>query len=163
MGKTLQKTEDLPLWEFRAVKRALEQEQWKLEGLKQDLEAAEAASQPEIQKRIRYAEQRTAVHQKAYMASQHDTARLCPGRSPSSLDRRDSARALEMTMRIEHRTRELESGEQAVRERKAWIAQLPEGADEARRLAHTVVDEKEREMARNTRDKASCVAQLNLI
>ena len=68
-GKTLQKTEGLPLREFEAVRSAFEWEQRNLEQLKQDLEVAEAVSQPEIQKRIRYAEQRTTIHQKAHMAS----------------------------------------------------------------------------------------------
>ena len=75
----------------------------------------------------------------------------------------DSVRALEIAMRIKVITRELGSCEHEVEERKAWIAQLPEGADEARRLTQTAIDDKERQMALTTRSKAFWVADLDRI
>ncbi len=139
-GRGHQKVEDLPLWEWDQVRRDLEYAQLSLGWLKQGLEDTPS------QETIRYGEEQVATLQKACTASQADAESLCPGRSISSLDRDESVTGLQKKMKLEYLAGELRYLEQCVVNTREWIAQLPEGAGDARGLAQNAVDEKIKEL-----------------
>ena len=142
-----QKIEDLPLWEWNYIQNYdLRQQRKRVASLEQELEAAEISSKPQIEERIRHAKKQMAIHQEACAATEADAERLCSGRSLSSLKPCEGPAPLGCTAEIESFTRELGDLEQEVVHRKDWIAQLPESADEARKLAQDVLEEREKDI-----------------
>jgi hypothetical protein len=151
-GRGRQKVEDLPLWEWDQVRRDFEYEQQSLGWLKQRLEDDGTLALPLSQQTIRDVEGQIATLQKACAASQADAERLCPGRSISSLDPDESVAGLKKKTKLEYLAGDLRYLEQRVVDTREWIAQLPEGAGEARGLAQKAIDEKVKEMEQLRRE-----------
>lgn len=154
-GEGLEDAEGPPLKELEEVRGDFEWQQRKLNELKQELEVADPSAWPQIQEHVRYTEKMTAIYQKAYEATQADAERVGPGKPLSSLYMTD------IKVEAERLTRKLQDLEREVAETRDWAAQLPGGADEARRFAQECVAQKEKELEHHRRKRDEEVTRLN--
>lgn len=145
-GSRNQKIEELPLWEWNCIQRHLERTQQTVERLKEELEGAEITSRPQIQMYLRGSEERVTTLHRVVAASRADAERLCPGRPLSSLDPSESAMGLHNKVELDYLRGEVEDLEQGVVKTRAWAAELPQGAIQARELAQKAIDEKLKEI-----------------
>ncbi|KAK4040850.1 hypothetical protein C8A01DRAFT_45872 [Parachaetomium inaequale] len=128
-----QKPEDLPLWELREVQKEFLLAGRGLEELKK------ASPSPPTPEALRSAEQRLVIYEKAYAASLADAERLCPGRAPFPLHT-DTSLLRGRHEELSTMLGELEEECAGIRD---WVAQLSDGADEARKLGQNALHEKE--------------------
>lgn len=136
-SKERQRSKDLPLLELREVQINLSGEIHALERLKHQLadeQGSSGQSSPQIQLRIRDAEKTVAIHKKAYAASLADVKRLCPDRI--SLLAGDGS---ELRAQVDDLTTNIADSEQEIKAIQEWISQVPDGADEAKRMAREVI------------------------
>jgi hypothetical protein len=88
---------------------------------------------------LRPAERKVVVYKKAYAASLVDAERLCPGRTPFPLHSNTSL----LRDRHEDLSTILRGLEEECTGIRDWLAQLPNGSDEARKLGQKALQEKD--------------------
>lgn len=145
---------DLPFWDWKQVRNKLDGEKRELEQLQQERPRTEQGTSPnpQIRKRICEAEKRVAVYEMAYAASLADVERLRPGQETVERDLR--ARAADLTIGIL-------DAQQEVEEIRGWIGRLPEGADQARKLAQERVDRWEDAITHMMKSRQCCVESMD--
>ncbi len=131
-----------PLKELAEVQKDLEYYERRLNGLKESLEAAtdDPSSRDDIQERVRIAETKTTIARKAYEATCAEVQRVGPGKPLYSLYTTD------IDVKMEYLTKTLRGWEDQVAEIQGWVAQLPDGTDEARALALRCAAAKEKKI-----------------
>ncbi|KAK4122195.1 hypothetical protein N657DRAFT_621398 [Parathielavia appendiculata] len=133
-----QRHENLPQWELREVQVRLSMAKRQLEALKQG-----PSGSAQDQEAIRHAEKKTAIHERAYLASLADAERLCPGR-PFTLEvGQAETGGQDYSARIERLSTVINGSEQAIEDIRGWMAQLPHGADGVRNVAQARLDYQE--------------------
>ncbi|PYI00084.1 hypothetical protein BO71DRAFT_424499 [Aspergillus ellipticus CBS 707.79] len=129
-----QRPEDLPLWELVAVEEEYGFKQSHMNG---DRDSAEQfkESDPEEAERYRAAfhvsEKIAATYKKAYEAAKADSERLCPGRSPKSVDGIKNIDRYNPLSGVEYRTKVSVSLQREIDDLREWSAQIPTEAREA--------------------------------
>ena len=99
-----------------------------------------ASPGPPTPEALRSAEQRVVVYEKAYAASLADAERLCPGKARFPLHTNTSL----LKKRHEVLATVLREVEEECAGIRDWVAQFPDGADEARKLGQDALHEKEK-------------------
>ncbi|KPM46184.1 hypothetical protein AK830_g244 [Neonectria ditissima] len=142
-----QRPEDLPLWELEQLKSENSWQQENLERVRQetrDMQQSEKDGDRAVRIRLRHAEQKAAIYQKAYEASKLDAERLCPGKTFKLVTGFDGVnRQLGVAEQMEELAQDEESARQEVEDTRAWMAQLPDGVVQAKALAEDTIREME--------------------
>lgn len=110
-----------------------------------NMEQGEQENPRNVRLRLRYAEHEVEILQKAYEASRTDAEVFSSGKSniPSPMDHKISG----YEGRLQLVTKYIEDARRGVEEICDWMAQLPQGADQAGTLAHDDIKAKEAIMA----------------
>ncbi|KAH6641059.1 hypothetical protein F5144DRAFT_641723 [Chaetomium tenue] len=146
--------EDLPLLELKHVEKKFLQTKHRLEQRKQ------AALDPQNQDEIRSLEKELAIYEKAYTASLADAERLCPGKPPLELDPVERTSGLNLRTRSEELAKRMADGERSMSEVQLWMAQLPDGAVKARRLAESVAEGLKGDIEWCSKTRQNCLDEL---
>ncbi len=125
-----QNADNLPLWEWNELRNELTRERRDMVLTQRQLEVAELSARPRLKERLHQAEERVSILHKAWAACQAEG------------NLRPAAMAVVIAERIEFLTRELEDVENQIAVMRGWMAELPEGAAQARELAQKDVDYK---------------------
>jgi hypothetical protein len=137
--------EDLPLWALKKVQMDLFRTKQRLEQLKM------AAADPQTQDETRSLEKTAAIYEKVYAASLDEAERLCPGKAPFLLDIGEDINTL---------TTRIVDSDRHITDIKVWIAQLPDGAIEARKLAGELAEELKGSVELWSKMRQDCVDEL---
>lgn len=135
-GGICQKTDDLPLWELRELRREAPSLAHDIERLQKDVDDAGGAETAPKSPRVRlaWAIKRADVHRRAIEACEVDAG----GRSfPPSRGTDESG--LDLDHMLEWHTKTLEGSERDIQDVRGWLAQAPESARAARQEAEVMI------------------------
>ncbi|KAK3897434.1 hypothetical protein C8A05DRAFT_19805 [Staphylotrichum tortipilum] len=135
--RQLPKPEDLPLLELKQIHMDLLTAKRKLaewRGRTPDTEPIRYTA-AKIREGVRATEQSIALHEKAHAACRADADRLCPGRAPLPFVGGEESNGWDLRGRVADLADQIEGCERGAEELRGWIAALPEGVVEARKLA----------------------------
>ena len=155
--------EDLPLWELKYVHEGLLDERRTQEKWKREVPdtGRSPRSEAEIQEGIRSTEKRVAIREKAYAASLADAERLCPGRAPFPVvDEGQVCQRGQLVSKVREWEVTIEMDELDAENIRKWMAQLPDGAVEARKLAQLDLDRVARFQEYHREMRGTCLARL---
>jgi hypothetical protein len=155
--------EDLPLWELKYVHEGLLDERRTLEKWKREVPNTGRfpCSEAEIQEGIRSTEKRVAIREKAYAASVADAERLCPGRAPFPVvDEGQVSQREQLVSKVKEWEATIEMDELDAEDIRKWMAQLPDSAVEARRLAQLDLDRVAKRQEDYREMRGACLARL---
>lgn len=134
-------------WEIWTDERAAQSPKEELKRAEQPIDPDAPCQKPgdlplwELEQlRMGLGNKRTAIYEKAYAASLADAQRLCSGRVPFPLGPSKEIVRHDIRERVEELTAKIEGMEQEAAEIRDWIAQLPDGATEAGKLAQKRID-----------------------
>lgn len=147
-GGICQKPEELPLWEERQLREEFWSKQRTVETMHQQAKEkgiGERDSVPGINLRLRRAEKEAEIYRKAHEAARLDAERLCPGRSFASGPGVEKY-GLDLKGRMDSLTDSIDKLRPEVESIREWMAQLPAGAQQARKEAQDALDKNEKSL-----------------
>ncbi|KAK7433043.1 hypothetical protein QQZ08_000516 [Neonectria magnoliae] len=145
-GGQAQRPEDLPLWELQQLTRENSWQQNNLERVLQDIKNTHLSEDDDdraVQLRIQHVKQEASIYQKAYEASKKDAERLCPGKTFKLATGFDNVDRQSVTEQIQELEQGDESARKEVEDTRVWMAQLPDGAEQAKTSAEKSIQEME--------------------
>jgi hypothetical protein len=154
VGAGFMAAEDMPLWELKHVEMKFLQTKHELEQLKK------AAVDTRTEYEIRSLEKTMAIYEKAYTASLADAERLCPGKAPFQLDPGEKTGGLNLRRCCDEMTTTMADSERHMGEVQLWMAQLPDGAVEARKLAEDRIETLKESIESYSKQRQNCLDEL---